>query len=43
MKHAITKRKSWKQMLADAQKPVQLPVAHDALAARLIELAGFDA
>ena len=30
-------------MLAEAGKPVQLPVAHDALTARLIELAGFDA
>lgn len=30
-------------MLAGADKPVQLPVAHDALTARLIELAGFDA
>jgi len=43
MKHAITKRKSWKAMLAGADMPVQLPVAHDALTARLIELAGFDA
>lgn len=43
MKHTITQRKSWKAMLADADKPVQLPVAHDALTARLIELAGFDA
>lgn len=43
MKHTITKRKSWKDMLADADRPVQLPVAHDALTARLIELAGFDA
>lgn len=30
-------------MLADAKGPVQLPVAHDALTARLIELAGFEA
>lgn len=30
-------------MLAAADGPVQLPVAHDALTARLIELAGFDA
>lgn len=30
-------------MLAASDKPVQLPVAHDALTARLIELAGFDA
>ena len=30
-------------MLAAAKGPVQLPVAHDALTARLIELAGFDA
>jgi 2-methylisocitrate lyase-like PEP mutase family enzyme len=43
MKHTITKRKSWKAMLKEATKPVQLPVAHDALTARLIELAGFDA
>jgi len=43
MKHTITKRKSWKATLAAADKPVQLPVAHDALTARLIELAGFDA
>jgi 2-methylisocitrate lyase-like PEP mutase family enzyme len=43
MKHTNTKRKSWKAMLAAADKPVQLPVAHDALTARLIELAGFDA
>lgn len=43
MKHTITKRKSGKQMLKDSTAPVQLPVAHDALTARLIELAGFDA
>jgi len=43
VKHTITKRKTWKAMLAEADKPVQLPVAHDALTARLIELAGFDA
>ncbi len=43
MKHTITKRKSWKAMLASSDEPVQLPVAHDALTARLIELAGFDA
>lgn len=43
MKHTITHRKSWKAMLATADKPVQLPVAHDSLTARLIELAGFDA
>lgn len=30
-------------MLNTAAQPVQLPVAHDALTARLIELAGFDA
>lgn len=30
-------------MLQAANKPVQLPVAHDALTARLIEMAGFDA
>lgn len=43
MKHTISKRKSWKAMLAAADEPVQLPVAHDALTARLIELAGFEA
>jgi len=43
MKHTITKRKNWKDMLVDSDKPIQLPVAHDALTARLIELAGFDA
>src|ERR1700712_573670 len=43
MNHTITKRKSWKAMLTAAGKPVQLPVAHDALTARLIELAGFEA
>ncbi|MGN6396838.1 MAG: isocitrate lyase/PEP mutase family protein [Mucilaginibacter sp.] len=43
MKHTITRRKTWKDMLNRAKKPVQLPVAHDALTARLIELAGFDA
>ncbi|MGN6181317.1 MAG: isocitrate lyase/PEP mutase family protein [Mucilaginibacter sp.] len=43
MQHTNTKRKSWKAMLADANEPVQLPVAHDALTARLIELAGFNA
>lgn len=43
MKHTITKRQSWKAMLKAAKHPVQLPVAHDALTARLIELAGFEA
>jgi len=43
MKHTTTKRKSWKAMLAEADKPVQLPVAHNALTARMIELAGFHA
>jgi len=43
MKHTITKRKSWEAMLREAKQPVQLPVAHDALTARLIEVAGFDA
>jgi len=43
MKHTLTIRKSWKAMLQSATKPVQLPVAHDALTARLIELAGFEA
>jgi len=43
MKHTITKRKTWKAMLAAAEKPVQLPVAHDALTARLIEMTAFEA
>ena len=43
MKHTTTKRKTWNAMLRAADKPVQLPVAHDALTARLIEMAGFDA
>lgn len=43
MKHTIAKRKAWKTMLAEARGPVLLPVAHDALTARLIELAGFEA
>lgn len=43
MKHTITRRKTWKDILREARKPVQLPVAHDALTARLIELGGFDA
>ena len=30
-------------MLAEADKPVQLPVSHNALTAKLIEMAGFDA
>ena len=37
---AITyQRKPWKEVLKD-EKPLILPVAHDALAARLIERAG---
>jgi 2-methylisocitrate lyase-like PEP mutase family enzyme len=43
MKHITTKRKTWKQLLKESSKPILLPVAHDALTARLIELAGFDA
>lgn len=43
MKHITTKRKTWEQLLQESVKPVLLPVAHDALTARLIELAGFDA
>jgi len=39
MKRAITKRTSWKEMLSEADKPVQLPVARNALTARLIERA----
>jgi 2-methylisocitrate lyase-like PEP mutase family enzyme len=33
---------TWKQLL-DSEKLVQLPAAHDALAAKLIERAGFPA
>ncbi|HEX3385445.1 MAG TPA: isocitrate lyase/phosphoenolpyruvate mutase family protein, partial [Mucilaginibacter sp.] len=43
MKHITTHRKTWKELLEGSDKPVLLPVAHDALTARLIELAGFDA
>lgn len=43
MKHATTELKSWKAMLADTNKPVQLPVAHHTFTVRLIELGGFDA
>jgi 2-methylisocitrate lyase-like PEP mutase family enzyme len=43
MKHITTKRKTWKKLLEESQKPILLPVAHDALTARLIEMAGFDA
>ena len=35
-------RKTWRQLLAE-EKPLLLPVAHDALSAKLIELAGFAA
>jgi len=42
MRHIITKRLTWKEAL-DRQKPLLLPVAHDALTARLIERAGFTA
>jgi 2-methylisocitrate lyase-like PEP mutase family enzyme len=43
MKDINVQRKSWKALLKEAVKPVQLPVAHDALSTRLIELAGMDA
>src|SRR5499433_2312883 len=36
------RRSTWKELLA-REKPLLLPVAHDALAARLIERAGFAA
>jgi 2-methylisocitrate lyase-like PEP mutase family enzyme len=35
-------RKTWRQLLTE-EKPLLLPVAHDALSAKLIELAGFAA
>jgi 2-methylisocitrate lyase-like PEP mutase family enzyme len=37
-----TPRKTWRQLLAE-EKPLLLPVAHDALSAKLIERAGFAA
>ena len=43
MKHITTRRKTWKKLLQESSMPILLPVAHDALTARLIELAGFDA
>src|SRR3954447_22653120 len=42
MKAITYDRKSWKEALKD-QSPLLLPVAHNALAARLIERAGFKA
>jgi 2-methylisocitrate lyase-like PEP mutase family enzyme len=42
MQHTTTKRMSWKEALAQ-QTPLLLPVAHDALTARLIARAGFKA
>ncbi|HEV2675656.1 MAG TPA: isocitrate lyase/PEP mutase family protein [Aliidongia sp.] len=38
----VIERKTWRQLL-DAHKPLVLPGAHDALCARLIERAGFQA
>lgn len=43
MKHITTHRKTWKKLLQESSMPILLPVAHDALTARLIELACFDA
>lgn len=43
MKHITAKRKTWKELLRENQMPILLPVAHDALTARLIEMAGFHA
>lgn len=40
MNSITVERISWKELLQQ-EKPVQLPVAHDALTARLIEMAGF--
>ncbi len=40
MKAINLKRKSWKEALKE-QEPLLLPAAHNALAARLIEKAGF--
>jgi methylisocitrate lyase len=42
MKAITLKRKSWAEALASSQ-PLLLPAAHDALAARIIERAGFHA
>jgi 2-methylisocitrate lyase-like PEP mutase family enzyme len=43
MKHITARRKTWKKLLQESAMPILLPVAHDALTARLIELAGFEA
>src|SRR2546423_6547240 len=39
---AASRRPSWKEVL-DQHAPLLLPVAHDALTARLIQLAGYPA
>jgi 2-methylisocitrate lyase-like PEP mutase family enzyme len=43
MKHIITQRKPWKSVLSENTQPLLLPVAHDALTARIIEQVGFKA
>src|SRR4051795_9131250 len=42
MARIVQERQTWKEML-DKEGYVQLPVAHDALSAKLIEKAGFPA
>src|SRR3984957_4244406 len=42
MQHVATERITWKKALSK-ECPLSLPVAHDALAARIIEQAGFTA
>src|SRR2546421_3783779 len=42
MQHISSERISWKEAL-DQESPLLLPVAHDALSARIIEQAGFRA
>ena len=42
MEHVASERISWKAAL-DKERPLLLPVAHDALAAKILEQAGFTA
>jgi 2-methylisocitrate lyase-like PEP mutase family enzyme len=42
MEHVASERISWKQALAK-ERPLLLPVAHDALTAKILEQAGFTA
>jgi 2-methylisocitrate lyase-like PEP mutase family enzyme len=42
LNHPVNRRKKLRELLTDA-KPVLAPGCHDALSARLVEYAGFDA